>query len=75
VYRDPGGHLLSVSVDATRGFQAGVPQVLFQIPPGARNMIAAASGDLKRFLIPVPVEKKTPQAFTVLLNWTSALKP
>jgi len=38
-------------------------------------VISAATGDLKRFLIPVPVEKKAPQAFTVLLNWTSALKP
>ena len=65
--------IMSLSVDSTRAFQAGVSKELFQIPPGANNV--AATSDLKRFLIPVPVEGKAPQAFTVLLNWPSALKP
>jgi len=73
VYIDLGRKVLSVSVDATPAFQAGVPQELFQIPPGSNNL--AATSDLKRFLIPVPVERKASQAFTVLLNWNSALKP
>jgi Tol biopolymer transport system component len=73
LYVDLGGKIMSVSVDSTRAFQAGVPQELFQVPPGANNL--AAASDLKRFLIPVPVERKAPQAFTVFLNWTSALKP
>jgi hypothetical protein len=34
----------------------------------------AVSSDLKHFLIPVPVEQKVAQAFTVMLKWTSALR-
>ena len=75
VYRDLSGRILSVSVDAARGLQVGVPQVLFQAPPGARNSWLGVTADLKRFLIQVPVEKKAPQGFTVLLNWASALRP
>jgi eukaryotic-like serine/threonine-protein kinase len=63
----------SVSLDTTRSFQAGAPRELFRLPPGINA--ATASSDLKRFLLPVPVEQKGPQSFTVMLNWTSALKP
>jgi hypothetical protein len=28
----------------------------------------SAAGDLKRFLIPVPVERKAPQAFNIMLD-------
>jgi Tol biopolymer transport system component len=73
LYFDLGRKIMSLSIDATRDFQTGVPKELFQIPPGSNNV--GATSDLKRFLIPVPVERKAPQAFTVLLNWPSALKP
>jgi len=73
VYVDLSGKLMSVSVDSTRVFQAGAPRELFRPQPGAGAL--AATDDLKRFLIPVPVERKASQAFTVMLNWTSALKP
>jgi len=79
MYRDLSRKLMSVSVDSSRAFQAGVPQVLFQpvfqFPAGGGSSAMAVTADLKRFLIPVPVEKTSTQAFTVLLNWTSALKP
>jgi hypothetical protein len=73
LYIGLGGRVMSVSVDSTRAFQAGVPRELFQVQPGANH--SAGTNDLKRFLIPVPVDWKAPQAFTVLVNWTSALKP
>jgi eukaryotic-like serine/threonine-protein kinase len=73
VYVDLGGKLMSVSVDSTRAFQAGMPRELFQGP--ARINILAVTSDLKRFLFPVPVERRASQGFTVVLNWTSTLKP
>jgi dipeptidyl aminopeptidase/acylaminoacyl peptidase len=72
-YGDLNRNVMSVSVDTTRTFQASAPHELFQMPAGPN--VSAVPGDLKRFLIAVPVEKKASQEFTVLLNWTSALKP
>jgi Tol biopolymer transport system component len=72
-YGDLNHNVMSVSVDATRTFQAGAPHGLFQMPAGPN--VPAIPGDLKRFLIAVPVEKKASQEFTVLLNWQSTLKP
>jgi hypothetical protein len=64
---------MAVGVDTGTSVQAQTPRVLFQMPLGSN--VLTGTGDLKRFLIPVPVEQKTPQSFTVMLNWTSALKP
>ncbi len=73
VYASLGRIFMSVSVDAAKTFQSGAPKVLFAVPPGANG--AAASPDLKRFLITIPVESKAPQALNVMLNWTSVVKP
>jgi hypothetical protein len=62
-----------VDLDIGSAVQTRTPRQLFQLPPGANA--PSISGDLKTFLIPVPLEQKTPQAFTVVLNWTSLLKP
>ena len=67
--------LMSVTVDAGRSFQAGVPQPLVKLPRVRGRGNAAASPDLKRFLVPLPVEQHAGESFTVVLNWTSALKP
>jgi serine/threonine protein kinase len=64
--------LMSVSVDTSRTFEASIPKELFRIPQGATTVSAA--GDLKRFLIPIPVERNGPQVFNIILNWTSLLK-
>src|SRR5262249_6810972 len=63
--------LMSVAVDTSRTFEAGTPKELFRIPAG--NPVSA-DGDLKRFLIPIPVERKAPEAFNIMLGWTSLLK-
>jgi serine/threonine protein kinase len=73
LYTDHDRKLMSVSVDSTRIFQAGTPRELFQLP--AASNLRSAAGDLKRFLIPVAVERKAAQGFTVVLNWASPLKP
>ncbi len=67
--------LMSVSVDTSHSFQAGTPRVLFDMPAdrGSGHAIAATP-DLKRFLLPVAIDQKLTQSFTVILNWTSGLK-
>ncbi len=72
VYVDLKGTLMAVDLDLGASVQARTPRALFQAPTGSNAV--SVTGDLKRFLIPVPVEQKTPQAFTVMLNWTSMLK-
>jgi Tol biopolymer transport system component len=72
--------VLSVSVDPGRAFQAGLPHVVFRLPAnryraglaGTANL--AYSGDLKRFLFPLPLEQTLPPAFMVLVNWSSGAK-
>jgi serine/threonine protein kinase len=65
--------LMSVTVDAGRSFQAGVPQPLVKLPRLRGRGGAAASPDLKRFLVPLPVEQRAAESFTVVLNWATAL--
>ena len=65
------GNLMSVSVDTSRSFTAGTPHELFS--PPALLRYAAFTGDFKRFLFPVPIEEKTTESFTVMINWTSTL--
>jgi hypothetical protein len=73
VYIDLKGMMWAVDLDTGSAIQARTPRQLFQSPAGSNT--PGATGDLKTFLIPVPVEQKVPQAFTVMLNWTSLIKP
>ena len=67
--------IMSVRVDTDRVFQSGAPRPLMKIPADRGNSSGvAATPDLKRFLMPVAVEVKVPQSFTVMLNWSAALK-
>jgi len=71
-----GVTVMSVTVDAGRSFQSGVPQPLVKLPRDRGGRVGVApSADFKRFLSPVAVEQHASQSFTVVLNWTSALKP
>jgi hypothetical protein len=72
VYVDLKGVLWAVDLDTGSAIQARTPRQLFQLPAGSNAPVV--SGDLKTFLIPVPVEQKVPQAFTVMPNWTSLIK-
>jgi hypothetical protein len=70
-----GTTLMSVSVDSSHSFQAGTPRKLFDMPVDRGGTNApAASSDLRKFLMGIPVEQKATQSFTVMLNWAAALK-
>jgi eukaryotic-like serine/threonine-protein kinase len=67
--------IMTLSVDTGRVFQPGVPRQLIKIPADRGNSSGVApTPDLKRFLMPVAVEVKAPQSFTVVLNWAAAVK-
>ena len=67
--------IMSVTVDTGHVFRPGVPRQLIKIPADRGNSSGVApTPDLKRFLMPVAVEAKAPQSFTVVLNWAAALK-
>jgi Tol biopolymer transport system component len=71
LYRGLGRQVISVSVDTRHSFQAGAPRELFQIPAGTGLL---ATADFKRFMAAIPLDQDIPQSFTVMLNWTSAIK-
>jgi hypothetical protein len=66
--------IMHLSVNAERTFQPGSPQSLLKIPPNRSYGELTATPDLKRFLLPVAVDAKVPQSFTVMLNWAAGLK-
>jgi len=66
--------VMHLSVNSERTFQPGSPQLLLKIPPDRSHGEVAAAPDLKRFLLPVAVDAKVPQSFTVMLNWAAGLK-
>ncbi len=73
------GKLMAVPVSAGTAFTAGRPQELFQTPlivnraqPGRDARYDVASDG--RFLIVAPVAAAAQTPFTILVNWTSALK-
>jgi Tol biopolymer transport system component/tRNA A-37 threonylcarbamoyl transferase component Bud32 len=76
-YIDPDGKLMAVKLTPGSVFQAGVPRVLFQAPPGGLDSQGltqwAPSPDGKRFLFLVP-ETQGGVPFTVVLNWQAGLK-
>jgi Tol biopolymer transport system component len=76
-YIDLDGKLIAVTISAGSGFHAGVPKVLFRVPPkGARKPGMkwwTPSPDGKRFLFLVPEAREEPPV-TVVLNWQAGLK-
>jgi Tol biopolymer transport system component len=71
-YLAPNGKMMAVDVLAGQEFQAGTPTPLFQTPPGA--IVGDVTADGKRFLLVAPVGPIASVPFTVVLNWTVALK-
>jgi Tol biopolymer transport system component len=75
----PDGKLMAVPVSMGAAFTAGRPEVLFQTPltvnraqPGRDARYDVASDG--RFLIVAPVAAPAQTAFTIVVNWPSALK-
>jgi Tol biopolymer transport system component len=75
-YRAPDARVMSVSVKTAGGFEAGVPQALFQ----ARFATVFARAhyrptpDGQRFLVLAPLRQETIPPTTVVLNWTAGLR-
>ena len=77
----PDGKVMAVDVPGNGPFQPGAPHALFQGP--ARSAVRGGNdsspsydvtADGKRFLFLVPDLDNTRVPFTVLLNWTTAIK-
>ncbi len=74
-YRGTGGRLMAVEIATNPTVRAGIPQVLFVVPPEggpAQGSRWDVTSDGKRFLIPVGESTSTP--FTVVQNWRAGLK-
>jgi Tol biopolymer transport system component len=71
-YLAPNGKMMAVEVMAGSEFRADTPTTLFQVPAGATVGDVAADG--RRFLLVTPVGSSASVPFTVVLNWTVALK-
>jgi len=71
-YLAPNGKMMAVDVLTGPEFQGGTPTPLFQTPPGA--IVGDVTADGKRFLLVTPVGPSASVPFTVVLNWTVALK-
>jgi eukaryotic-like serine/threonine-protein kinase len=71
-YLAPDGKMMAVEVIAQQEFTGGTPTPLFQTPPGA--IVGDVTADGKRFLLVTPVGPSASVPFTVVLNWTAALK-
>jgi eukaryotic-like serine/threonine-protein kinase len=69
-----GGEAMAVDVSTSGVFQAGVPRLLFKVPPGV--LFWDVSPDGKRFIMAAPNDSPAtaPSPFTVVLNWQSVLK-
>ena len=64
--------MMAVDVIDTTTMQIGTLTPLFQTPRGA--IVGDVTADGKRFLIVTPAGPSASVPFTVVLNWTEALK-
>ncbi len=64
--------ILSAEINTKPAFRDSPAKVLFQLPVSVRA--AAATADVKRFLVALPVAQSGPQQFTVVQNWQTGLK-
>ena len=70
--------VMAVGIETSPSFRAGVPRAVFSLPPGrARPTISdftnvAYTSDLKRFLVPLPVDQPVPPVFNAMVNWSDA---
>jgi Tol biopolymer transport system component len=71
-YLAPNGKMMAVAVGSGQELRLGTPTPLFQTPSGAIFGDVVADG--KRFLLIAPAGPSASVPFTVVLNWTAALK-
>ena len=74
-YLGPDGAMMAVSIDASRGFEAGLPQMLFTTDAlNNQNMVYAVTKDGKRFLVNARPEQAGAAPVTVVVNWMSTIQ-
>ena len=71
----PDGALMAVSIDASRGFEAGVPQRLFTTNAlNNQNLVYAVTKDGMRFLVNSRPEQASVAPITVVVNWMATIQ-
>ena len=66
---------MAVAVTPSPVFQAGIPKVLFQFPPGPGAYDVTADGQkFIRFAFETAASDGAPSPITVVLNWMAGLK-
>jgi Tol biopolymer transport system component len=74
-YITPDGALVAVSIDASRGFEAGVPQRLFTTNAlNNQNLVYAVTKDGRRFLVNSRPEQASVAPITVVVNWMATIQ-
>jgi serine/threonine-protein kinase len=65
---------MAVSIDTSKGFQAGAPRRMFSLPTTVLGQGWDLSPDGKRFLFSASPSAGRATPFTVVLNWAAGLK-
>ena len=66
---------MAVSIDASRGFDAGVPQRLFTTNAlNNQNLVYAVTKDGMRFLVNSRPEQASVAPITVVVNWMATIQ-
>jgi Tol biopolymer transport system component len=76
-YVEPGGGIMSLSIQTDPRFRAGPPKVLFTLPEaptGLSPMFEDVTPDGQRFLLNLPVESRTSVSFHAVFNWPTLLE-
>ena len=74
-YLSPDGAVMAVSIDASRGFEAGVPQRLFTTNAlNNQNLVYAVTKDGMRFLVNSRPEQASVAPITVVVNWMATIQ-
>jgi eukaryotic-like serine/threonine-protein kinase len=74
-YIGPDGAMMAVSIDASRGFEAGLPQRLFTTNAlNNQNLVYAVTKDGMRFLVNSRPEQASVAPITVIVNWMATIQ-
>ena len=69
-----GNKMMAAPVTTGATFEAGVPEVLFEVDTQLPNIMRFdVTADGRRFVIPIPVEDRADLPITIVTNWQEAL--
>jgi hypothetical protein len=77
LYLDPDGNMVTVPVEMSPAFKAGLPQTLFDagLFQFIRRNRYSVTDDGERFLLLSPIRCDSVRPISVVLNWTAGLEP